>query len=638
MAVSFSSSIRDPIHGTIPLTAYERDLLRTRPYARLRGVRQMGMAYTVYAGAHHTRYEHVIGAMHTAWLLCQDLDTITEAEKRLVRLAAMSHDLGHRPFSHSLEDAARRFADRPGLTFLQQFLDHEERTRELLLHDPEIGAVLARHPETAGIDREELAALATGEHPVRKLNLLIHSEIDADRIDYVLRDNYYCGFAHGVDTQALSTLYVPDDQYGLVLNAERAYVATQLLSARYHLISNIQNNALVRLADLMLASCIESALDGADDDRRDAFVQAVNAGQDGDLEHFLRLHGGSAWHQLQAMVGGELPYSEMVLYDFPLLSPFARYALHSLQQQGRSVGQPLQEAIATKVPGGLLVDLRRISPPVDPLRTSRVVRTPWHGRLTEFPTVRGIVIASLEALALRVYEPVAGIPDVSPDAFRHLVDEYRALDSSLDHEKAEGVLRGLWQGDRRAFGLLLALETTAFEQARAQLGRTATRIDRLFLCSYAALLFLEDALAEPRVYLDGQEAIVELLSKPLIQAVFGDAWSDLPRGDAIGPWQNDLLYLEHCGLLTAPVRVERVRTVFVPRTKYGSTGWGRRLFHLLTAGEPGLRDRLQEAVVEVLGTHLATYREYFGLLGGVTEGEGSRRRELRRTMPVPITR
>ncbi|MBC7543540.1 MAG: HD domain-containing protein [Candidatus Sericytochromatia bacterium] len=636
--ITFASSIRDPIHGTIPLTAYERDLLRTRPYARLRGVRQMGMAYTVYAGAHHTRYEHVIGAMHTAWVLCQDLDTITEAEKRLVRLAAMSHDLGHRPFSHSLEDAARRFADRPGLTFLQQFLDHEEWTRELLLQDPEIGAVLARHPETAGIDREELAALATGEHPIHKLNLLIHSEIDADRIDYVLRDNYYCGFAHGVDTQTLSTLYVPDEQYGLVLNADRAYVATQLLSARYHLISNIQNNAIVRLGDLLLASCIETALCDAENWVKEAFVQAVNVGQDSDLEQFLRQHGGAAWDQLQTMVGGELPYAEMVLYDFPLLSPFARYALQSLQQQGRSVGQPLQEAIATKIPGGLLIDLRRISPPVDPLRTSRVARTPWHGRLTEFPTVRGIVIASLEALGVRVFAPIAGIPDVSDGTFQRLVEDYRTLDSSLDLGKAEGMLQGLWEGDRRAFGLLLALEATAFEQAKAKVAIKATRIDRLFLCTYAALLFLEAALNEPRVYLDGQEAIVELLGHERMQAIFGAPWTDLPRGDAIGPWQNDLLFLEHCGLMTAPVRVERVRTVFVPRTKYGSTGWGRRLFHLLTDGNTALLEALQGAVTDVLGTHLDTYRGYFGLLGGATEVEGARRRELRRTMPVPFTR
>jgi HD superfamily phosphohydrolase len=632
----WETTIRDPIHGTIDLTAYERDLLRTPPFARLRGVRQMGMAYTVYPGAHHTRYEHVIGAMHTAWTLCRNLPNLSEADKRLIRLAALSHDLGHRPFSHSLEDAARRFADRPHMAFLSEFLDHEERSRDLLLHDPDIGAVLARYPETAGIDRAELALLATGEHPEARLNLLIHSEIDADRIDYVLRDNYYCGFAHGVDTQSLTELYVPDETYGLVLNADRSYVATQLLSARYHLISNIQNNALVRLGDLLLASCIEQSLYDADAAVRESFRSAANEGQDSDMEQFLRRHGGAAWAQLQALVRGELPYGERLLLDFPLLSPFARYALQTLQQRGRSVGQPLQEAIADQVPGGLLVDLRRISPPVDPLRTSRDSLLPWHGRLTDQPAVRGLVLASLEALGLRAYEPTAGIPPLTPEAFSKLADAYRVLDSSMDPEKAEGLLQQFWQGDRTGFGLLLALEATAFEQARAKLQEVPSRLDRLFLSSYAALRYLEDALLDPRIYLDGQEAIFHLLSQPQLQDLFGAPGPDWSVAHSVGPWQNDLLFLEQAGLLAAPVRVERVRNVFVPRPKYGSTGWGRRLYHMLTAGETVWRDRLQEAVADILGPHLDTYRAYFGLLGA--EAEGARRRELRRSMPVPITR
>jgi hypothetical protein len=632
----WESSIRDPIHGTIPLTAYERDLLRTPAFARLRGVRQMGMAYTVYPGAHHTRYEHVIGAMHTAWTLSRNLTNLSDADKRLVRLAALSHDLGHRPFSHSLEDAARRFADRPHLEFLSEFLDHEERSRELLLHDPDIGAVLARYPETAGIDRAELAALATGEHHEARLNLLIHSEIDADRIDYVLRDNYYCGFAHGVDTQSLTDLYVPDERYGLVLNADRSYVATQLLSARYHLISNIQNNALVRLGDLLLASCIEQSLLQVDGTIRAAFVQAANEGQDSDMEQFLRRHGGDAWAQLQALVRGELPYGELSLFDFPLLSPFARYSLQALQQRGRSVGQPLQEAIAEQVPGGLLVDLRRISPPVDPLRTSRDSHSPWHGRLTDQPTVRGLVLASIDALGLRVYAPTGAPPQLRDEDFGRLVESYKVLDGSMDRGKAEGQLQQFWQGDRIGFGLLLALESTAFEQAKAKLQAKPCRLDRLFLSSYAALRYLEDALLDPRIYLDGQEAVFQMLGHEQLRDLFGEPGPDWSQAHSIGPWQNDLLFLEEAGLLAAPVRVERVRNVFVPRPKYGSTGWGRRLYHLLTAGETVWRDRLQQAVADILGPHLDTYRAYFGLLGA--EAEGAKRRELRRSMPVPITR
>lgn len=636
--LEFATSVRDPIHGAIPLTAYERDLLRTRPLARLRGVRQMGMAYLVYSGAHHTRYEHVIGAMHTSWLLCQGLTNLSDDDKRLIRLAALTHDLGHRPFSHSLEDAARRFANQPQLELLHQFHDHETHTRDLLLHDAEIGAVLARYPETARIDRAELAALATGEHPRPELNLLIHSEIDADRIDYVLRDNYYCGFAHGVDTESLADLYVPDPTYGLVLNARRTYIAVQLLSARFHLISNIQNNAMVRLGDLVLAQCIEAALANAPAAVKADFVEAANHGTDADMEQFLRQHAGEAWHQLQALVGGNVPFQEAVLYDFPVLSPSTRYALHSLQQHGTSVGLPIQQAIRQLIPAPpLLVDLRRISPPVDPLRTSKVGHLPWHGRLTDLPTVKGLVQASLEALALRVYTPPPGPPrQLDPATFAQIAANYRILDPSLDLAKAEGIAESLWEGDRWTYGLLLALESTAFDQLQERLRQGPSRLDRLFLSCYAALSYLEETLLDPRVYLDGPEAIVGLLCHPRLAEVFGDTGPVFPEDELSGPWRNDLLFLGSSGLLAVLVRVERVRSAFVPRAKYGTTGWGRRLFQLLTAGKGDLPERLSQAAQDILEPHLDTYRAYFGLLGAAAES--SQRRDLRREMPVPISR
>ena len=86
MSLHFTDSVRDPIHGLIPLTACERDLMRTRALSRLRGVRQMGMAYVIYPGAHHTRFEHVIGAMHTAWLIASDLPIFGFQEQRRARL------------------------------------------------------------------------------------------------------------------------------------------------------------------------------------------------------------------------------------------------------------------------------------------------------------------------------------------------------------------------------------------------------------------------------------------------------------------------------------------------------------------------------------------------------------------------
>lgn len=642
MTLRFTDSVRDPIHGLIPLTACERDLLRTRPLSRLRGVRQMGMAYVIYPGAHHTRFEHVIGAMHTSWLISGDLPIFGHQEKRLIRLATLCHDLGHRPFSHSLEDAARRYADKPGLGFLRDYLDHEQHTRHLLLHDPEIGEVLSRHPDYKHVDREELALLAIGEHPRRDMNLLVHSEIDADRIDYVMRDNYYCGFAHGVDVQSLRDLYDLDATHGLVLNADHIYVATQLLAARFHLINNIQNNPMSRLGDLLLAECIRDALVDADEAVQARFAAVANYGQDADMEQFLRERAGTAWNRLEAMVAGAQPFELVEEFDFPLLSPAARYALRSLNQRPGSVALPLQERLQAELHSPVLVDIARVSPPVDPLRTAKLGHVPWHGRLTDIPTVAGIIEASLEGTAIQVYSPPDSPVSMDEQTFESWVARYRSIDPSLTIEKANHFVAEFWKGERARFGTLLALESLSVERLMEHLSvKHPSRIDTLFLSLYAALGRLEDALSEPRLYIDGLEAVWTLLRHPAIREVWRESYPKAYQADELpGDLRNDLQYLRVSGLLYATTRLERVRNVFVERPKYGATGWGRRLASQLheASGDMGFKAKLDAAMDEIFGGSIAAYQGYFGLLGEEEPGSAQRRRELRRQMPIAVTR
>ena len=641
MSLHFEASIRDPIHGLIPLTACERELLRTRPLSRMRGVRQMGMAYVIYPGAHHTRFEHMIGAMHTAWLIAGELPIFAHQEKRLLRLAALCHDLGHRPYSHSLEDAARRYAGSPGLSFLEEYHDHESYTRELLLNDPEIGEVLARHPDYRHIDRAELAALATGEHPRHDLNLLTHGEIDADRIDYVIRDNYYCGFAHGIDLQSLRNLWALDAQHGLVLSASHTYIAAQLLAARYQLISNVQNNALSRLGDLLLAEAIREALQDAPVPVQDHFRTIANQGQDVDMEHFLRERAPRAWQALADLVAGRAPLELVEAFDFPLLSPAARYALQSLHQRRGSVSRPLQERLQGALSRRFLVDIARVSPPVAPLRTQRVGHVPWHGRLTDLPMVNGIVTASLESLAIQVYAPPEEPFRMTEADFTDWVERYRGIDPSLNVSKADHVVQEFWRGERSRFGLLLALESQVVAQLLERLPAEPARLDVLFLSVYAALNRLEDALNEARLYIDGREAVWTLLKHPAVRAVWGDFFPGAYRTEEIsGELRNDLTYLRQSGLLYATTRLERVRNVFVERHKYGATGWGRRLSSQLLEPFDGqdLANRLAQAMDAVFGDSMDAYQAYFGLLGDEDPATASRRRDLRRRMPIAVTR
>jgi hypothetical protein len=288
-----------------------------------------------------------------------------------------------------------------------------------------------------------------------------------------------------------------------------------------------------------------------------------------------------------------------------------------------------------------LIDIARVSPPVAPLRTQRVGHVPWHGRLTDLPLVNGIITASLEGTAIQVYAPPEQPFRMSEGDFEGWVARYRTIDPSLTIDKADHFVQEFWRGERARLGLLFALESQVVDQLLERLPLEPVRLDVLFLTLYAALNRLEDALEEPRLYLDGREAVWTLLRHPAVRATWGKAFPSSYGGDDLpGELRNDLHYLRQSGLVYATTRLERVRNVFVERHKYGATGWGRRLTSQLL--EPlegvGLAERLAEAMDEVFQGSIEAYEAYFKLLGDEDPRSSARRRELRRRMPVAVTR
>ena len=107
-----SYEIRDPIHGFIALSEKEVNLINTRAFQRLRRIRQLAMAFLVYPGTVHTRFDHSIGVMHIAGRICDRLKTTPE-EREQVRLAALLHDIGHGPFSHVSEHLLDKHVPKP---------------------------------------------------------------------------------------------------------------------------------------------------------------------------------------------------------------------------------------------------------------------------------------------------------------------------------------------------------------------------------------------------------------------------------------------------------------------------------------------------------------------------------------------
>lgn len=247
-------TLRDPVHGFVRTDELEAALLDSRPLQRLRFIHQLGLASLVFPGAEHSRFSHVVGAMDLAGRVYDALavhapDLLPPGpharERRLVRLAALLHDLGHAPFSHSAE----------GL--FEGGLDHEGMTRRLLASE-DVAACFERHGN--GVEPGEVAALlAGGEGTVgRLLAEVVSGELDVDKMDYLLRDSLYCGVRYGsydldrlLDT--VRPLEHPDGGgWGIGVEEGGLHAVEALVMARYYMFTQVYFNPTGKALELHL--------------------------------------------------------------------------------------------------------------------------------------------------------------------------------------------------------------------------------------------------------------------------------------------------------------------------------------------------------------------------------------------------
>lgn len=246
--------LRDPLWNNIRLDATALALLDTRVVQRLRYVRQLGLAYLVYPGATHSRFEHALGAHHLAGEALRLLDeqgqlnAAAREEAPIVRAAALLHDIGHYPFSHALEEI--------GATH------HEEVARPLLLQG-EVARVLRA---TLGADApERVFALITGRS-TSPLQGLISGSLDLDKIEYLKRDAHMCGVPYGeidVDRLLNSLVLVASPTTGApgVGVREKGLSALEsLLFAKYQMFRNVYWHHAVRSATAMYKRLVAEAL------------------------------------------------------------------------------------------------------------------------------------------------------------------------------------------------------------------------------------------------------------------------------------------------------------------------------------------------------------------------------------------
>ncbi len=271
--------VRDPLWNNIRLDPDALAVLDTPAVQRLRYVRQLGHAFLVYPGATHTRFEHALGAYHLARRALVDLrergelQAIPELDPLRVRLAALLHDVGHYPFSHTLEEL--------GLT-------HHEVLAATHLAEPSMGTTLERIAGPGAVDA--ILALVRGQSESPLANL-ISGTLDLDKIEYLTRDARMCGVPYGaVDVDRLiASLCVVSSEDGhpreVGVDEKGLSALESLLFAKYQMFRNVYWHHAVRAASCMFKRLVRSALD-AQHITLDAMATATDDGLTHDLiEH-----------------------------------------------------------------------------------------------------------------------------------------------------------------------------------------------------------------------------------------------------------------------------------------------------------------------------------------------------------------
>ncbi len=246
--------IFDPIHHFIELDDGEVELLNAAPMQRLRRLRQLGLAYLAFPAAEHSRFGHALGALAAGDRVlaalrkhdpsCFANDAEFAAQRRLLRAALLLHDVGHGPFSHACEAVLGVF--------------HEARTRTILAL-PEIASALAR----IGVDAAAVLGLIAGDraspYPVLR-ELVSGPNLDADRMDYLLRDSYFTGVVSGrYDAdQLIASLRIYESGGSQVLGVDgRGRVALEsFVLARYMMFSAVYFHHTTRQFERILQTAL----------------------------------------------------------------------------------------------------------------------------------------------------------------------------------------------------------------------------------------------------------------------------------------------------------------------------------------------------------------------------------------------
>ena len=240
--IQISKILNDPVYGFITLNKGILLNIVDHPYfQRLGRIKQLGLTYLVYPGAHHTRFHHAIGAAHLMGQAVQTLKdngiVISNDEKMAVILAILLHDIGHGPFSHALENSFVNGINHEQISkIFMNSLNHEFRG-----------------------ELELAIEIFEDKYPKRFLHDLVSSQLDMDRLDYLKRDSFFTGVSEGVvsNQRIIKMFSVVNDE--IVIKEKGIYSIEKFIIARRLMYWQVYLHKTVLSAEFLLAKILERA-------------------------------------------------------------------------------------------------------------------------------------------------------------------------------------------------------------------------------------------------------------------------------------------------------------------------------------------------------------------------------------------
>src|SRR3989440_100682 len=245
---------RDPVHNIIPLRDDNAEgqlmirLIDTPEFQRLRRIKQLGLGLYTYQGAEHSRFTHSLGALHLMTRILDQLSArIAPADRAAARAAALLHDIGHGPFSHAMEKVL-------GV--------HHEQMTMLAVTSPE-SALNATLKSFSDEMPDRVASIIDGTFKPAALAQLVSSQLDVDRMDYLLRDSLMTGAKYGLyDLEwIINSLHIDEEADRIYVAARGVHAVEEYLQARYYMFRQVYFRRTLRSAEAVLRSALRRSLE-----------------------------------------------------------------------------------------------------------------------------------------------------------------------------------------------------------------------------------------------------------------------------------------------------------------------------------------------------------------------------------------